>query len=199
MPIVKLPDGALRDEVRQPLYDTLVIQAAESPVGVRRFYSSVQGKTKAQSNMRQNNMLETAVSFRVLGIALDVQSYYTLNKQALPIIMENSSLRLRIGEKDYWEGNMTFLSGRISAQFSAATTVAATTVNDAYLHFGEKAIQPVQFTGRHVIDIPPLQSFFVEWICDNLAAPELALSTPAANTQLRYIFSLKGLLRRPVQ
>jgi hypothetical protein len=193
MPIVRLPEGSLRDEIRQPIYDTLVLAAAVSPVGTQRFFSNIQGKSRAQTNLRQANLLETAVSFRIQGMALDCQNYYAANAQALPIILENSSLRLRVGEKDYWEGPWAYITGRIDA-FAAATAAPF-----VYEKFGFAAVQPVILQGKHVVDINPLQSFFAEWTCDNLSATELPLATPAANTQLKFQFSLKGLLRRPVQ
>jgi hypothetical protein len=201
MPIVRLPQGSLRDEVRQTLYDTLTIQAAESPVGVRRFFSNVQGKSRARTNLRQANLLETAVSYRVQGMGLEAQNFYAANASALPIIMENSSLRLRIGEKDYWEGPMIFLCGRIEQNAAAATTVAATTIDHVYQRFGSPAVQSVALQGKHTVDINPLQSFFVEWVCDaaDLTAGEIAAATPAAATNIKFVFSLKGLLRRPVQ
>lgn len=195
MPIVRLPSGELRDEIRQPVYDTIAIVAAESPVGVRRFFSAVQGKTLAQTNLRQNNLLETAVSFRMMGLALDAQNFYVANDGALPIIMENSSLTLRIGEKQYWQGPFTFVGGRITPFYA----IGAGAVDKSYQKFGMAAVQPVVLEGKHVVDINPLQSFSGEWICDNLTAAELALATPAANTALKFCLSLKGLLRRPVQ
>jgi hypothetical protein len=201
MPIVRLPEGSLRDEIRVPLYDTVILQAAESPVGVRRFFSNVQGKSRARTNLRQNNLLETAVSYRIQGMALDSQNFYAANASALSIIMENSSLRLRVGEKDYWEGPMTFVAGRVKQNAAAATTVAATTIDRVLQHFGDEAVQPVILQGKHVVDINPLQSFFVEWTLDpaDITAAEIAASTPAAATNLKFQLSLKGLLRRPVQ
>ena len=201
MPIVRLPQGSLRDEIRLPLYDTVTLAAAQSPVGVRRFFSDVQGKSRARTNLRQNNLLETAVSYRVQGMALDAQSFYSANSKALPIIMENSSLRLRIGEKDYWEGPMTYAAGRVWQNAAAATTVAATTIEHVIQHFGEASVQPVMLAGKHVVDINPLQSFFCEWSLDpsDITAGEITASTPAAGTNIKFQFSLKGLLRRPVQ
>lgn len=189
------------DEIRLPLYDTITLAAAESPVGVRRFFSSVQGKSKARSNLRQNNLLETAVSYRVQGIALDVQNFYEENVDCLPVILENSSIKLQIGEKTYWEGPMTFLSGRLEAFYAAATTVAATTINNVYQRFGAAAVQPVILQGKHCVDINSLQSFFAEWTVDaaDLSAGEVTKGTPAASTNLKFQFSLKGLMRRPVQ
>jgi hypothetical protein len=193
MPIVRLPEGSLRDEIRQPIYDTIAVIAAESPVGTRRFFSNIQGKSRAQTNLRQNNLLETAVSFRIQGMALDCQNFYYANVGALPVIMENSSLRLHVGEKDYWEGPWAFTAGRINSE------AAATTNPYLYQKFGFAAVQPVILQGKHVVDINPLQSFFAEWVCDTLTAAELVLATPAANTALKFQYSLKGLLRRPVQ
>lgn len=193
MPILRLPKGHLRDEVRIPLYDTVTIAAAESPVATRYFFQTVTGKSKAQTNLKQNSQLETAVSFRCQGVALDCQNRSWDNRSALPIIQENSSLRLRVGEKDYWEGPMTFLTGRIRHEVSTFDA------NNVYQHFGLEAVQPVILRGKHVVDINPLQSFFIEWICSGLTAGEITDSTPAAGTSLKFLASLKGLLRRPVQ
>jgi len=156
MPIVRLPSGSLRDEIRMPIYDTITLAAAEDPVGVRRFFSNVQGKSLARTNLRQNNLLETAVSFRVQGLALDAQSFYEANVDALPIILENSSLKLKIGEKDYWTGPWMFLTGRLDTQYAVATTAATTTIDHVYQRFGASAVQPVILQGKHVIDINPL-------------------------------------------
>lgn len=193
MPILRLPEGQLRDEIRQPLYDTLTIDAAESPIGVRSFFSNIQGKSKALTNLKTNGQLETAVSFRCEGLGLDAQNIYYANVQALPLIMENSSLRFRVGEKDYWEGNMVYLSGRIRSE------VATFDANSAKQHFGLEALQSVVLKGEHVIDINPLQTFFLEWNCQGMTAAEITASTPAANTRIKFVASMKGLLRRPVQ
>lgn len=144
------------DEIRMPLFDTITLAAAESPVGVRRFFSNVQGKSKARTNLRQNNLLETAVSYRVQGLAIDAQNFYEENVDVLPVILENSSVNLRIGEKIYWEGNMLFLSGRMEAAYAAATTVAATTIDHVYQRFGASSVQSVILQGKHVVDINPL-------------------------------------------
>lgn len=192
MPIVRLPSGELRDEIRQPVYDTLTIAATVSPIGERDFFSAVQGKSKIETNLRQNNLLETAVSYRIQGLALDAQNIYALNAGALPLIMENSSFALRVGEKTYWEGNGTYLGGRVDASFAAVT-------DRVYQKLGIAAVQPVILQGKHVIDINPLQSFNAHWSCAGMSAAEIILATPAADTNLKFLFSLKGLLRRPVQ
>jgi hypothetical protein len=201
MPILRLPKGSLRDEIRLPLYDTIQISAAESPVGTRNFFSAVQGKSRARTNLRQNNLLENSVSYRVQGLGIDCQNFYAANVAALPIIMENSSIQLKIGEKIYWEGPMTFLGGRIESSFAAATTVAATTINNVHQKFGSPAVASVVLQGKHVVDINPLQSFVAQWNIDSadLTAGEITAATPAASTNLKFVFSLKGLQRRPVQ
>ena len=193
MPILRLAEGELRDEIRQPLYDTVTVDAAESPIAVRQFFSNIQGKTRAQTNLKTNGQLETAVSYRCEGLSLDAQNIYFANVQALPLILENSSLRFRVGEKDYWEGNMVYLAGRVRNEVSTFDA------NSAKQHFGLEAVQGVILKGQHVIDINPLQTFFLEWNCQGMTAAEITASTPAANTRLKFIASMKGLLRRPVQ
>lgn len=199
MPRVKSPDGELRDEIRQPLYDGIYQAAAESPIGQRSFFSNVQGKAKYLTNLRQNNLLEATVSFRVMGLHLDAQNIYTANVSLLPLVMEFSFFNFKVGEKDYWQGNGVYAAGRLSQHASAATTVANSTINNVYQRFGDTAVQGVLLTGKHVIDIPPLQSFRVDWSVEGMNAGEIAAATPAAGSRILYLFSLKGLQRRPVQ
>ncbi len=201
MPIVRLPKGSLRDEIRQPLYDTRTLAASVSPVGSYQFFSSVQGKSLARTNLRQNNLLETAVSYRVQGLGIDTQNFYEANVDCLPIIMENSSIHVKIGEKIYWQGCMMTLSGRISAEYAVSTTQTTSTVAQVYQRFGDVAVQSVILQGKHVVDINPLQSFFAQWDLDSndVTAGEITLMTPGAGTNLKFQFSLKGLQRRPVQ
>lgn len=196
MPIVTLPGGQVRDEIRQPVYDTRD-QGNVSPVGTFSFFSNVQGKSLAKTNLRQNNLLETAVSFRTQGLALDAQNRDPQNAGVIPVVLEKASLQLQIGEKIYWQGPARFGAGRMYA--NAATTVAATTF--LLQQYGWAAIQPVVFQGKHVIDINPLQSFRCDMTiaAADISAAEITLATPAAGTVVSYVFSLKGLLRRPVQ
>lgn len=197
MPVLRLKQGELRDEIRQPIYDTITLTSADSAVATRRFFSSVQGKPLSQTNLRQNNLLETAVSYRCLGLAFDAQNIYAANINLLPVIMENSSLKLQVGEKQYWQGNAVFLAGRIE-QFSALYGQAAPTER-LFQRFGAQAVAPVVFEGRHAVDINPLQTFYVEWVVDALDATDVTNTTLAASTKARFIASLKGIMRRPVQ
>lgn len=200
MPIVRLPGGSLRDEIRQPIYDSIDIQAGESPIADRDFFANVQGKSFVLTNLRQNKLLETAVSFRAQGMTLDAQNIYAANFAVLPLIMESSSLTLKVGEKVYFQSPATFVAGRAEVTAaSAATTVAATTIDRIYQHLGQAAVAPVVFQGKHVVDINPLQSFDAMLSTSGMTGAEIALATPAAATKLRLVFSLKGLLRRPVQ
>lgn len=199
MPIVRLPGGSLRDEIRQPIYDSIDILAGESPVGERDFFANVQGKSLVLTNLRQNKLLETAVSFRVQGLCLDAQNIYADNVAVLPLLMESSSIQLKVGEKIYFQAPATFIGGRMEQSGYAATTVAATTINQTYQHLGQAAVAPVVFQGKHVVDINPLQSFDAMLSTSGMTAAEIAAATPAAGTKLRLVFSLKGLQRRPVQ
>jgi len=192
MPIVRLPTGELRDEVRQPIYDTIVIGAAESPVGTHQFFADVQGKSLIQTNLRQNKLLETAVSYRVQGFSLDAQNEVVANARALPLLMERSSVQVIIGEKQYLQANARYVAGRMWANRAGTTDVALQ-------QYGDAAVQASILHGKHCIDINPLQSFYVPWVVDELSAAEVTACTPAANSELRFMFSFKGLMRRPVQ
>jgi len=205
MPRVRLPEGELRDEIRQPLFDSIFQAVAESPIATRSFFSSVQGKSKAFTNLRQNNLLEATVSYRVQGLALDTQNQNEVNRLVASLMMERSYLSLKIGEKEYWNANGTYVAGRMN-QTSAITRssgtgeAAGTLVERVYQKYGDAAVQGVAFAGKHVIDIPPLQSFRADWVIDpgNMTATEITNATPTT-FQMLYIFSLKGLQRRPVQ
>ncbi len=211
MPIVKLPTGELRDEIRTALYDTQTYAASTSPVGIVNFFSAVQGKPKNASNLRQNNMLETAVSYKVYALGLDGQNVYAANWAFLPLVMECSSIALQIGEKKYWEGNALFACGRLKAftatavSFNYLTTPATVlSYSRCYQRFGDVQVVGVTFQGRHAIEIPPLQSFKAAFeissdLTFTMNAAEVVLATPAAVTRERIMFSLKGYLRRPVQ
>lgn len=221
MPIVRLPNGDLRDEIRQPLYDTLslavasgtgIVGAAANDLNNQQFFSDIQGKQKWQSNLRQNSLLEVAVSFRVQGFALDGQYVNTgagfLNPKTamLPSIQDYGSLRVHIGEKDYWEGPLAYIMGRIE-QNAAVSTLTGTTQAAAaanattglvYQRAGQVAVQGVILSGRHVVDINPLQSFYAQ-IQMSVPAGLAAATTVEGNDVVNLKFSFKGLQRRPVQ
>lgn len=193
MPRVKLTSGELRDEISQPLFDVIDIVAAESPQANRSFFTNVQGKSKAETNLRQNAQLEGYVSYRILSMVLDSQTVYQGLRAALPLIQEHSSLVLRVGEKEYYEGQGTHWTGRTRQEESTFD------VNVAYSHYGKEAVNAIVLGARHYVDIPPLQSFRVDWQVLGMSAAEIALATPAADQKLRFICSLKGIQRRPVQ
>lgn len=196
MPIVRLPQGGeLRDEIRQAIYDQMRIKAGETVEGTRSFFSSVQGKPLSQSNLRQNNLLETAVSFRVQGMGFDAQIWDAANRAVLPAIMDNSSMNIRIGEKIYWRGNLAFIVGRMTS--NEAVCSITNQLERTYMHYGEPVAAPIQLTGKHVIDINPLQSFAAEWTVDRDA--DLGALVVAPNTRICFTFSFKGIMRRPVQ
>lgn len=206
MPLVNLPGGQLRDEIRNPLYDSEDLLAAESPIGVSRFYSSIvnaDGTPKGleQTNLVQANSLPTATSFRVQGFAIDAQSFYEANRNCLPLIQDHSSIQLQVGEKVYATLAWCYLGGRLDVQQAIAISgaTAATTVERQYQKFGQSAVAPVVLTGKHVIDILPIQQFTAIWNCQGMTNAEVTASTPAANTKIRFYFAMKGLLRRAVQ
>lgn len=196
MPIVTLPGGELRDEIRQPLYDTIILAAAEGLVGVRRFFQSnvIAGgapKSLAATNMEQPGSLPTATSFRIQGLSVDADNEAIANNSFLPAFMRSSSVSLLVGVKNYWQSPLRFACGRMQVDVDAASS---------YQQYGWAAVQPVVFQGKHVIDVNPLQNFQLAWTtaAQDLTAAEAAL-TVAAATQIVFTASLKGLLRRPVQ
>lgn len=209
MPLVSLPGGQLRDEIRNPLYDSDDLLAGESPVGQVTFFSSIVNpngspKTLDQTNLVQANSLPTATSYRCQGYAIDAMSYYEANRFCLPIIQDHSSIQLTVGEKQYAQLPWVYLGGRLEANQavsrSGGTGEAVGVVVERNIQkFGQSAVAPVVLTGKHVIDILPIQQFRATWVCQGLTGAEITAATPAAVTQIRFYFSMKGLLRRAVQ
>ena len=206
MPLVSLPGGQLRDEIRNPLFDSDDLLAGQSPVGITRFFSSVvnpDGSPKGleQTNLTQANSLPTATSYRCQGYAIDAQSYFEANRFCLPIIQDHSSIQLNVGEKQYAQFAWVYLGGRLEVNQAIALSDFAvpTTAERNYQKYGQSAVAPVVLTGKHVIDILPIQQFSAVWNCQGLTAAEITQSTPAAATQIRFYFAMKGLLRRAVQ
>lgn len=196
MPRVRLPNGELRDEIKQNLYDTIDIVAAENPQGpVRPYFTNIAGKTRSQTNLRTPGQLEAAVSFRTQGLTWQAQNYVAANRRALSLIMEHSVLSFKVGEKEYYVGNATFVAGRI-ADFESVNAADASVAGQ---QFGRACDRGVILGADAVVDIPPLQTFRVDWQVEGMSAGEQTASTPAAGSKLRFILSLHGLLRRPVQ
>lgn len=202
MPIITLPGGELRDEIRNSLYDTVVLAAGAGLAGVQRFFSTVTTianvpKSLMATNMKQSGQLETAVSFRVQGLAFDSQNSAASNQKLLPVILQKSSLSLNVGVKNYWQGPGRFIGGRMLESGIAGTDLP---LGRIFQQFGWPAVQPVIFQGKHVIDINPLQNFnmVMEISSQDLTAAEAALTVAVGTDQL-IVCSLKGLLRRPVQ
>jgi hypothetical protein len=193
MPIVRLPGGALRDEIREPIFDTIDLTAGAVAEGQRTFFQDISAKGLSLTNLRQSKQLETAVSFRIQGMAIDVQNFRDANVLVAPLLFEHSSAQLIVGEKIYWEGPFRFVAGRMW------TDLAASGGANIYQQHGFSAVATVVLTGKHVIDVNPLQRFQVNWGLEGMTAAELAEATIAADTKLRYVCSLKGLKRRPVQ
>lgn len=212
MPIVRLPNGDLRDEIRQPLYDTLSVKgtdanATPNALDGQQFFSNIQGKRLWQTNLRQPNLLETAVSYRVQGLAVDAQYINTevdaVAQSWLPMLQDFGAIIVHIGEKDYWNGPLNYVMGRVeqNASISTQQAVAADqTTGFVFQRTGATAVQGVILSGRHVVDINPLQSFYAA-LQVNVPAAIAALSScilPGEDT-VNVKFSFKGLQRRPVQ
>ncbi len=199
MPIITLPGGELRDEIRQPAYDTIVLAAAAGLAGVRRFFQSnvvASGapKSLAQTNMEQPGSFPTATSYLLQGLTIDADNTEPDNSDILPVFLRKSSVSLQIGVKNYWQSPMRFACGRLQSDLAAGG------VETIYQQYGWSAIQPVVLQGKHVVEINPLQNFQIVWQCnsDDLTTAEKAL-TVAADTDIVVVASMKGLLRRPVQ
>ena len=202
IPILRLPNGELRDEIRLPLVDGRVFDDGTDPSGSYSFFSAVQGKPDYLTNCQQNNILPQGVSFRILGIAFDMQNTNAARRNLLPLLMERTSTVLKVGEKDYFKCPLLFLAGRLEQNVAVASGSGTTTAFERFHQkFGTAIGLPVLFTGKHVIDVAPLQNFALNTIMSGLTAAQIAelTNTPVVGLNNTIYASLKGLYRRPVQ
>lgn len=186
MPRVKLASGALRDQIRIDLFDTLVQAVGASITGINEFFSDVQAKASFDTNLRLNRNLENQVSYLVQGIGYDAKVRDAADSEILPLFLDHASLKLKIGEKDYWQGALRFITGSIAqeggflAQFDSFD-------NAKYI-----------LKGNDSIAIPPLQTFALILEVGGYTVAEQTLSQPTANP-IKHYARLLGLQRRPVQ
>lgn len=187
------------DEIAEPIFDTIDIANGESPIGVREYFNITQGKSEILTNLQQAKQLQKSVSFRVLGIGYDVQNVWSENWNCIPLIMEKSSLAFQVAEKIYWNSALTFIEGRVDANYAIDSTVAGTQ-RRSLVHAG-KCANYISMVGRNAINLEELTAFSVKVTTSGMNAAEIALATPSAGagTKLRTMVSLQGLKRRPVQ
>jgi len=184
---------AIRDQLREPIYDTVTLVGGENPSGKRyTFFSDIQGKSKALTNLRQPKILEGQVSFLIDAVCIEAQNSSAANSACLAKIIEHSSIKLRIGEKDYYEAPMRFLTGGLYVEDA-----------DPAKHYSHTKSMVsscgLKLRGSDKLSIAPLQSFEVEWNVDTMSAADAALATLAADTNIKFVLKLQGLKRRPVQ
>jgi len=205
---MKLTQGEIRDEISTSIYDTIKIEGGEQPIGLRGFFSSVQGKPTALTNLRQNNILESGVSFRILAMGAEGSTSSSANWRVLPLIAENSVIKLHIGEKEYFAAPLWMAAGKFEMELlelvGDQSPIVATNHISCYQRYGKACTEAINLGSRHAIDIGPLQSFRVEMETSShaqygLNSTELLQATPDVGTSIKIAFFLKGLLRRPVQ
>lgn len=183
---VQGPNGqiVLLDQIRQDAFDTISLTDASTINEEREFFSDIQGKKPYQTNLNQANLLEKNVSFLVMALQIDAQCD-DANAGLLQKLQEYSSLRLKIGERDFWKGGMRLATGKISQH----STVADTHIEQ----YGCPTNNGVLF-GKDPHEIPSLFTFKVIM---STSAP--AGVTVAAGSEVNLVCRLKGIQRRPVQ
>lgn len=179
MPRVTLPSGEIRDQIRMDLFDTLVQAATVSFAGEQKFFTNTQGKSAVDTNMRLNGTLENQVSFLVQGCGLDAIVYVAATDVVIAEVLDKSSIKLVIGEKEYLRAPTRFIAGKLRSY------------NADIAQYGTNRDSVYSLKGEDSISIPPVQTFSL-----NLQV-ETAVVHATAN--IRYVASLKGLMRRPVQ
>lgn len=202
MPIIRLPKGELRDEVRYPLIDGRELADGADPSGVYDFFASVQGKARYLTNLQQNSLLPQGNSFRVMGLSFNAQNSNPARRNLLTWLQEKSAIEFWVGEKKYFDSPLLFVAGRLEQNYAVAGgtgTVAA--IERVHQKFGTAIAAPVLFSGKHTVDIAPLQQFYIRHTTNGLTAQQIAelVAAPAAGLSTIIYATLSGLLRRPVQ
>ena len=199
MPVVKVQTAEGKivklDQIRQPIFDTLVFNSTSVLNDTKRFFDNTQGKKPYLTNLKRNSSFEKNVSYRVQGLALDCNiasnTAAALNELFLPRFIERSSLIFKIGEKNYWEGAARYATGRLNV-FHAITGTA--TAGYHFAQMGAPAVAGIVLSGKDAIDIPELQTFYVD-----MNTSDFAGVTIPAGVDILMSCSIKGLMRRPVQ
>lgn len=177
MPRVTLKNGELRDQVRIDLFDSLY-QPLTSWRGIQKFFTNTQSKSLVDTNMRLNGTLENQVSFLVQGIGMDAITYAAGLDLVLAEILDKSAVKLVIGEKEYLRAPTRFITGKIRS------------TNELIAQYGTNHDSVYALKGHDSIAIPPVQTFSLDLQIETDVAPTAAI---------KYVASLKGLMRRPVQ
>lgn len=176
MPRVKLATGEIRDQIRMALFDTIVQDG--SLLGDNKFFQTIEKKTIVDTNMRIQGTLEQGVSFLVQGVGLDAIVYATGLDLVIADVLDHSACVLTIGEKEYLRAPTRHVAGKVRSY------------NPVIAQYGTHAESCYQLKGVDAITIPSVQTF-------NL---NLRVETSVESASpIRYVGSLKGLMRRPVQ
>lgn len=178
MPRVTLANGELRDQIRLDLFDSLSQPTASSWRGINKFFTNTQGKSLVETNMRLNGTLENQVSFLVQGIGLDAITYSAGLDLVIAEVLDKSAVKLVIGEKEYLRAPTRFVAGKIRSY------------NAVIAQFGTNHDSVYALKGHDSIAIPPVQTFSLDLQVETDVIPASAI---------KYVASLKGLMRRPVQ
>jgi hypothetical protein len=186
----------LRDQIKQPIYDSIDITSTSVVTEERSFFSNTQGKSIVQSNLRGNGSLERNKSFRIMGMEVYASSSDPAKVELLELFSNYSFFQLWISEKQYWESPLRFLTGKIR---QAVALAGDTDAINSYVQFGNAGCNPLALHGTQALDIGPLTTFYALWKVEGASAGQITKMTPSAAYPIRFVASLKGLLRRPVQ
>lgn len=186
----------LRDQIKQPLYDSIDITSASIITDERSFFSSTQGKSLVQTNLRNNGQLERNKSFRIMGIEVYASSSDPEKIELLELFSNYSYVQLWLAEKQYWESPLRFVTGKIR---QAVAVAGSTDDVKSYVQFGNATSNPLSFHGTQALDIGPLTAFFMNWKVEGASSGQITKMTPSAAYPVRFVAALRGLLRRPVQ
>lgn len=178
------------NQIREPMFDTVKIPAAEILNGRREFFTATQGKSLHLTNLRTSGQLERGRSFKIQGICVEVMVSKAADVDAFLAYVQNTYIKLWIGEKDYITAPLYQALGRIQYDREVA---GGTDVDHVLIQGGSTMAHGIVLKGADSLSIPELTNFKVEMVTADVPA-----ATVFAN-EVSIRLSFKGLLRRPVQ
>lgn len=185
------------DEVKQHLYDTIDLDSNVDVTEERRFFTQSTSKLLSLSNLRGAGALERNKSFKVYGIQVDAHCSDSAKQELLALYASHSYIDLWIGEKSYFTAPLRHAVGKISHNFALGGGDVLT--KDSFIQYGAAGANPITFQGPHAQEIGSQINFYMAWKVEGVSTAQKALMTPTADKPVRFVASLKGVLRRPVQ
>lgn len=183
------------DVQHTPLYDTITVAAGANLTTGTKFFDVIAGKNFADTNMQISQRLPAPEAFSIQSIR--VRWRENILRTDLDALLDGFALELWLGSKQYnraplWHYNA---GGGVSGFSGAATTVAATTINNTAYSNGVGSREAM-----HRLAIPIVIENQMTFYCQLVGTSSITLAAGGAGgTGLRLQVLLDGFYARGVQ